>query len=368
VFCPPFRLVVLPNYRKAIIIMAPDRQVVIGVDTHADTHTAAAIDELGRILDVIEIATTAAGYRRLLTWARRLGEFERAGIEGTGSYGAGLARFLYAHAIEVIEVNRPNRQHRRRHGKSDPADAEAAARAVLSGDATAVAKRTDGGVEAVRVLHLARRSAVKAKTQASNQIRDLVLTAPEPVRRELRSLSTIRRVRHAARWRPSPPNDPTSATRAAIRSLAQRWLALHDEAHRLELQLRQLLDELVPTLLSELGVGTDVAAKLVIAAGENPERLRTEGSFAALCGTSPVDASSGKQQRHRLNQGGNRQANNALHVVVLIRASRCPETRAYIARRRAQGKTNREIWRCLKRSLARRFHHHLTHDLAPALT
>lgn len=359
---------VLPNYRKAIIIMAPHRQVVIGVDTHADTHTAAAVDELGRILDVIEIPTTNAGYRRLWSWARKLGEFERAGVEGTGAYGAGLARFLIAQGVEVIEVNRPNRQHRRRRGKSDPADAEAAARAVLSGDATAIAKRSDGRVEAVRVLHLARRSAVKAKTQTSNQIRDLVLTAPEPIRRELRDLSATGRVRLAARWRPGPPNDPTNATRAAIHSLAHRWLALHDEARRLERQLRQLLADLVPSLLAELGVGTDVAAKLVIAAGENPQRLHSEGSFAALCGTSPVDASSGKQQRHRLNRGGNRQANNALHTVVLIRASRCPETRRYIAKRRTEGKTNREIWRCLKRSLARRFHHHLMTDLAPSLT
>jgi transposase len=282
--------------------------------------------------------------------------------------GCGLARYLTARGVDVIEVNRPNRQHRRRRGKSDPADAEAAARAVLSGEASAVPKRSDGAVEAVRVLHLARRSAVKAKTQASNQIRDLVLTAPEPLRSELRELPTVARIRRAARWRPGPPDDPTTATRVAIRSLAVRWLALHDEAHQLELQLRSLLSRLVPTVIAELGVGTDVAARLVIAAGENPQRLRTEASFAALCGTSPVDASSGKQQRHRLNQGGNRQANCALHTVVLIRASRCAETRAYIDRRRTEGKTNREIWRCLKRSLARRFHHALIHDLAPLLT
>lgn len=358
---------VLPNYRKASIIMTAQRQVVIGVDTHAETHTAAAVDELGRILDVIEIPSTRAGYRRLLAWAQRLGQLERAGVEGTGAYGAGLTRFLTEHGVSVIEVNRPNRQHRRRRGKSDPADAEAAARAVLSGEARSVPKRSDSRVEAIRVLHLARRSAVKAKTQASNQIRDLVLTAPEPIRHELRNLSTVARVRKAARWRPGPPIDPTSATRAAIHTLAQRWLALHDEAHRLEVQIRGLLDELVPSLLNELGVGTDVAAKLVIAAGENPERLSNEASFAALCGASPVDASSGKQNRHRLNQGGNRQANNALHTVVLVRASRCPETHAYIAKRRLEGKTNREIWRCLKRSLARRFHHHLIHDLT-ALT
>ena len=218
-------------------------------------------------------------------------------------------------------------------------------------------------VEAVRVLHLARRSAVKAKTQAGNQIKDLVLTAPDPIRDELRSLTTAQRVRRAATWRAREIDGPAAATRNAIGSLARRWLALHTEIKDLETQLWQLLRELVPSLLDEHGVGLDVAAKLVIAAGENPDRLHHEAAFAALCGTSPVDASSGKHQRHRLNRGGNRQANNALHTVVLHRSRTCPETRAYIERRRAEGRTNREIWRCLKRALARRFHHHLVHDL-----
>jgi transposase len=360
--------VVLPNYRKATIIMTAQRQVVIGVDTHADTHTAAAVDELGRILDVIQVDSTPAGHRRLLHWARRLGCVERAGIEGTGAYGAGLARFLTEHNIAVIEVNRTNRQHRRRRGKSDPADAEAAARAVLSGEATCIPKDSTGRVEAIRVLHLARRSAVKAKTQAGNQISNLVLTAPEPLRAQLRSLTTAQRVRLAAKWRPRPATDPATATKTAIRSLARRWLALHDEIRELEQQLKELLEATCPSLLAEQGVGLDVAAKLVIAAGENPDRLRNEATFAALCGVSPVDASSGKQARHRLNRGGNRQANNALHTVVLIRASRCPETRAYIERRRTEGRSNREIWRCLKRALARRFHQHLVDDLTPVLT
>ncbi len=268
----------------------------------------------------------------------------------------------------MIEVNRPNRQHRRRHGKSDTADTIAAARAVISGEADAVPKDRTGMVEAVRVLHLARRSAVKAKTQAGNQIKDLVLTAPEPIRSELRSLTTTQRVRRAAAWRTRELDGPAGATRNAIRSLARRWLTLHEEIKELEAQLWVLLRDLVPTLLDEPGVGLDVAAKLVIAAGENPHRLRNEAAFAAVCGTSPVDASSGKHQRHRLNRGGNRQANNALHTVVLHRSRTCPETRAYIERRRAEGKTNREIWRCLKRTLARRFHHHLAHDLNPQLT
>jgi transposase len=340
-------------------------EVVVGVDTHADQHTAAAVNGLGQILEVIEIPTTAAGYRRLVTWARRLGRFERAGVEGTGAYGSGLARHLVAAGVTVIEVDRPNRQHRRRRGKSDPTDAEAAARAVLAGDATTVPKDRTGLVETVRVLHLCRRSAVKAKTQAGNQIKDLVLTAPEPIRAQLRDKTTRGRVRITAAWRPGPVTDPASGTRRALRDLARRWQALHSEITALEADLRQLLNDLVPTLLAEPGVGPDVAAKLVIAAGNNPQRLRSEASFAALCGASPVDASSGRHQAHRLNRGGNRQANNALHTVVLHRWHTCPETKAYIAKRRALGKTDRDIRRCLKRALARRFHHILIAELAP---
>ncbi len=206
---------------------------------------------------------------------------------------------------------------------------------------------------------------MKAKTQAGNQIKDLALTAPDAIRAEFRHLNTRQRVRLASAWSLDDIRDPTTGTRAALRTVATRWLQLDQEIKSLERNIWPLLRKLAPTLLSEHGVGLDVAAKLVIAAGENPQRLRTEASFAALCGASPVDASSGKQQRHRLNRGGNRQANNALHTVVLIRARTCPETRNYIERRRAEGKTNREIWRCLKRTLARRFHRILINDLTP---
>lgn len=342
----------------------PRSEVIVGVDTHADQHTAAAINELGQILDVIEVPTTPAGYRSLCCWAKKLGRFERAGVEGCGAYGAGLARHLAAEGVTVIEVDRPNRQRRRRRGKSDPVDAETAARSLLAGDATTIPKTTTGRVEAIRILHLTRRSAVKAKTQAGNQIKDLVLTAPEPIRSKLRNATTRQRVRTAAGWRPGEVTDPTSATRRAMRDLARRWLALHDEIKALEAELRRLLDDLVPTLLAEPGVGIDVAAKLVIAAGENPERLRSEAAFAALCGTSPVENSSGRHTGHRLNRGGNRQANNALHTVVIHRWVRCDETRAYIEKRRAGQTTDRAIRRCLKRALARRFHRIIVHDLS----
>lgn len=348
--------------------MTPQRAITVGVDTHTDTHTATVCDQLGRILATATFDTTPAGYRRLLVWAKRRGQISSFGIEGTGSYGLGLARFIAREGIEVNEVNRTNRQHRRRRGKSDPADSEAAARSVLAGDSTGTPKDHTGGVEAIRVLNIARRSAVKAKTQAANQVRDLVVTAPDDIRSELRGLRTPRRMKHCARWRPGEPLDARSATRVAIHQLAQRWMALDAEAKQLEAHMRRLLDELVPSLMAEVGVSTMNAANLVIAAGQNPERLRSEASFAALCGTSPVEASSGKHQRHRINHGGNRQANSALHIAVLIRARRCEETRAYIARRTEEGRTQREIWRCIKRALARRFHRLLVHDLTNALT
>jgi transposase len=348
--------------------MTPQRVITVGVDTHADTHTATACDQLGRIIATATFDTTPAGYRRLLAWAKRRGQISSVGIEGTGSYGLGLARFLAAQGVEVREVNRTNRQHRRRRGKSDPADSEAAARTVLAGDTVAIPKDHTGGVEAVRVLTIARRSAVKAKTQAANQVRDLVLTAPDDIRAELRDLRTPARMRHCARWRPGDPTNARAATRVAIRRLAQRWMALDAEVKEAEQQIRVLLEELVPTLLAEVGISTMNAAQLVIAAGQNPERLRSEGSFAALCGASPVEASSGKNRRHRINRGGNRNANSALHIAVLIRASRCEETRAYIARRTEEGRSQREIWRCLKRALARRFHRLLVQDLTTTLT
>lgn len=346
----------------------PRCEVIVGVDTHADQHTAVAVNGIGQVQDTIEVPTTTAGFDQLVDWARQLGWFERAGVEGCGAYGAGLARHLAEAGVTVIEVDRPNRQRRRRRGKSDPTDAEHAARAVLSGDATTVPKLSTGRVEAVRILHLTRRSAVKAQVQAGNQIKDLVLTAPEPIREKLRDRTTKQRVRICAAWRPGTVTDPTSATRRAMRDLARRWLDLAAEIKALEADLLRLLRELVPSVLAERGAGIDVAAKLVIAAGENPERLQSEASFAALCGTSPVDASSGKHAAHRLNRGGNRQANNALYTVAMHRSRTCPETRAYIERRRGEGKTDRAIRRCLKRALARRFHRLLLQDLTSSLT
>ncbi|MCJ7437253.1 MAG: IS110 family transposase [Acidimicrobiia bacterium] len=343
-----------------------DREVILGVDTHRDVNVASVIDGQGRVQGTTSVATTPAGNVELERWARTFGTVVAAGIEGTGSYGAGLARHLAAAGIEVIEVNRPNRQHRRRHGKSDPTDAEAAARAVLSGEATAEPKSHVGIVESIRVLRVARSSALKARTQIANQIRDLILTAPEPLRDQLRGLSTPQRVVRCARLRPSTGPDPTAATGRALRHLARRHLALSVELDDLDRDLGQLVATAAPRLLTQRGVGPDVAAKLLVAAGDNPHRLTNEAAFAALCGASPVPASSGKIQRHRLNRGGDRQANNALWTVAMVRLSCDPETRAYADRRTKQGRSRRDTTRCLKRYIARQLFPLLIADIQDA--
>lgn len=328
--------------------------VVLGVDTHADAHVAVALDGLGRRLGHKTVPSTEAGYAALVAWAEEFGTLDRAGIEGSGSFGVGLARFLRARGVEVVEVNRPNRQHRRRFGKHDTADAEAAARALQANTATGEPKSADGPAEMVRALHVVRRSAVKARTQAANQLRALLVTAPEELKAELRGLSTAKLVATAARFRPGGrPRDLRAATKLAMRSVSRRHRRLSEEISELEEQIARLVAEAVPALASLRGVGTDTAASLLIAVGDNPERLKSEASFARLCGVAPVPASSGKTVRHRLNRGGNRDANRALHVLALGRMSWDERTREYVARRTAEGKRKREILRCLKRYVAR---------------
>jgi transposase len=266
----------------------------------------------------------------------------------------GLARFLRTRGVEVVEVNRPNRQHRRRFGKHDAADAEAAARAIQANTATGEPKSADGPAEMVRALHVVRRSAVKARTQAANQLRALLVTAPEELKVELRGLSTAKLAATAARFRSGgPPKDLRAATKLAMRSVARRHRRFSEEIAELEEQIARLVSETVPALVSLRGVGTATAASLLVAVGDNPQRLRSEASFARLCGVAPVAASSGKTVRHRLNRGGRRNANRALHVLALGRMSWDERTREYVARRGAEGKSKREILRCLKRYVAR---------------
>lgn len=341
--------------------------VTVGVDTHAEVHVAAAFDQLGRPLGHLEIPTSPAGYRQLLVWARGLGQVVAFGVEGTGSYGAGLARYLTSESCQVVEVNRPNRQTRRRRGKSDPIDAEAAARAVLAGEAHGVAKADTQALGMVRALRVGRRSALKARTQASNQVRAILVCAPAPLREELRELSLTELVQRAAAFRSSPMTNATTASKLVLRCLAIRHQALTNEIELLDIELHRLTAVAAPALRRLKGVGVDVAGALVVAAGDNPERLRSEASFASLCGVSPIPASSGKTNRHRLNRGGDRIANNALWRIVMVRLATDEQTQNYMARRTREGRSKREIIRCLKRYVAREVYRALLEPVALAV-
>jgi transposase len=331
--------------------------VILGVDTHLHFHVAVAVDNLGRRLGEASVPTTAKGYEELLRWAEGLGSIRCAGVEGTSSYGAGFARHLRDKGIEVLEVERPKHRRRNSHRnlqKSDSSDAEAAARAVLAGEASGVPKSADGTVEMIRTLRAARRSAIKARTQAANQLQGIRVTAPEQLRNRLRGLSTKELVSVAARFRlGDDPRDVPTATRFALRSVARRYEALSKEIAELDAHLDRLVGQASPELVSLPGIGTENAATLLIVAGDNPERLGSEASFANLCGVSPIEASSGKVVRHRLNRGGNREANRALYMICLARMRRDPRTQEYVERRTQEGKSKREIIRCLKRYIAR---------------
>jgi transposase len=249
--------------------------------------------------------------------AGTLGQVEAFGIEGTGCYGAELARFLHAHGQRVVEVNRPDRAARRRHGKSDPVDAEAAARAVQAGEATGLPKAGDSVVEMLRVLRVARQTAMRARTQTINALKSLLVTAPDPLRQQLRDLPTRQLVTAVAAFQPDTPTTPAMATMLALGTLGRRYQALDGEITMVSRQLYRLVRQAAPALLEVFGVGPETASALLVAAGDNPQRLHSDAAFAALCGASPVEVSSGKTVRHRLNRGGDRQANNALWRIVL---------------------------------------------------
>jgi transposase len=339
--------------------------LVVGVDTHKDVHVARAKDTLGRLVGERSVPAPAPGFRELLGWARTLGEVISFGIEGTGSYGAGLTRYLRREGVAVVEVIRPNRQARRRNGKSDPADADAAASAVLSGEASGVPKSGQAHVEMIRSVRVVRQTAVKARTQAINAMHALVVTAPEELRDALRGMRGPRLVRVAASFRPGPLTDPTSATKAGLRSLARRHQELAAEIKALEADLARLTQKASPRLHAIYGAGTDIVGALLVAAGDNPERLRSESSFSMLCGASPLEASSGKTKRHRLNRGGDRKANEALWRIVMVRLrQRHGPTVSYLDRRTSEGKSKREIIRCLKRYVAREVFAALIEDSA----
>jgi len=338
-------------------------EVILGVDTHLDTHVGAVISSTGKLLGTQSVSADTNGYLNLLTWANSFGCLRRAGVEGTGTYGAGLARVLRDHDIEVLEVNRPDRAARRSRGKSDPTDAENAARAILSGKATALPKAQSGAAEAMRAVSVARRSAVKAKTQAINQLRALLVSAPQEIRERLLKEKTAECVASCARLRSLGDTPLLQTLTATLRLLAKRWLALAEELSTLDGMLDRLTSQHAKRLRERFGVGPQTAAVLVAVAGDNPDRLKNEAALAALCGTSPLQASSGKTVRHRLNRGGDRSANNALWTIAMVRMRSDPRTRSYVDRRTKEGMSKKEIHRCLKRYIVRELYPLILADL-----
>ena len=271
------------------------RSVVGGVDTHADNHVAAAVDQNGGLLGIESFPADQAGYEGLLGWLVSFGDVEQVGVEGTGSWGVGLSQFLHDQEVVVIEVDRLNRQKRRKEGKSDPTDAVAAARAALSGEATVIPKSRNGPVEQIRVLMVARRSARQQRIQTLNQLRHLVFTAPEPIRVRFKDRPKTGLISEAANMRPNRGSDPvTYTTKLMIRNLAKRIKALNTEIAEIDRMLTDLIIQTAPGLFDLYGVGVDTAASLLVTAGDNPDRLSSEGSWAHLCGTTPLPANSEK--------------------------------------------------------------------------
>ena len=359
------------------------RVVVGGIDTHKDLHVAAVIDTAEMVLATHSFSTTRAGYRALIKWMRSFGDITKIGVEGTGSYGAGICRHLVDAGIEVLEVDRPDRSDRRRKGKDDDLDAISAARAALHGRRISTPKSKDGAVESLRVLRVTRQTAIRARRNALQLLRMTIVAAPDELRDQVRNLTRMQLIRTCAAWRPELSNaaDPVAANRIALKSLARRILELGDEIAGLDQLIEPLVKALAPLLLERVGIGIEVAGQLLVTAGDNRDRLRSEASFAMLCGVAPLPASSGLTRRHRLNRGGDRQANSALHLAVISRLRVDQRTKDYVAKKTAEGHSKLEIIRCLKRYLAREVYyllnnpnptittspcHHLTHRRASA--
>ncbi|MCE9972755.1 transposase [Escherichia coli] len=301
--------------------------VVGGVDTHKDLHVAAVVDQNNKVLGTQFFSTTRQGYRQVLAWMTSFGALKRIGVECTGTYGSGLLRYLQNAGLEVLEVTAPDRMERRKRGKSDTIDAECAAHAAFSGIRTVTPKTRNGMIESLRVLKTCRKTAISARRVALQIIHSNIISAPDELREQLRNMTRMQLIRTLGSWRPdaSEYRNVTNVYRISLKSLARRYLELHDE----------------------------IASQLLITAGDNPQRLRSESGFAALCGVSPVPVSSGKTNRYRLNRGGDRAANSALHIIAIGRLRTDDKTKEYVARRVAEGHTKMEAIRCLKRYISR---------------
>ncbi|MGN8159571.1 IS110 family transposase [Salinisphaera sp. RV14] len=332
-----------------------DQPIVGGVDTHKEQHVAAVVDAHDRVLDSGFFAATRHGYKQMVRWMRTFGSVERIGVESTGSYGAGLLRYLNQAGLDVLEVTTPDKTDRRKRGKNDTIDAESAAHAAFAGIRTVTPKTRDGMIESIRVLRTGRKTAISARRVALQMIQMNIVSAPDELRELIRHMTRMRLIRTLAAWRPDLTGyrDVTTAYRITLKSLARRYIELDDEIADYDAMIKMLVDELAPDLIARRAIGYNSASQLLITAGDNPERLRSEASFAALCGVSPIPASSGKTHRHRLNRGGDRAANSALHIIAIGRLRTEERTRVYVDKRIAEGHSKLEAIRCLKRYIAR---------------
>jgi transposase len=356
-----------PSTTEGCTMNDNDRLVIGGVDSHLDTHHAVALDERGQLLGDAEFPVTGQGYEQLLNWLAGFGTIVAIGVESTGSYAAGLTRSLLEAGVAVMEINQPHAHLRHRRGKTDTIDAEAAARKVLSGEATGQPKDTTGIVESIRQLKIVHQSAVKARSAALVQLGQVIVTAPDELRERLTKRKTLKgKASLCTRLRPdlARANEPLQAAKIALRSLGRRIGDLDDEVRELDRQLNDLVARAAPRTTALLGVGTQHAAQLLCTAGQNIDRLHDEASFAHLCAAAPIPASSGKTRRHRLNHGGDRDANRALHMIVVVRLRYCQRTQTCMQRRLAEGKSKREAMRCLKRYVVREIYTTLRQDLA----
>lgn len=332
-----------------------DQPIVGGVDTHKEQHVATVVDAHDRVLASGFFPATRRGYKQMVRWMHTFGCVTRVGVESSGSYGVGLLRYLQQVGITVLEVTTPDKTDRRKRGKNDTLDAENAAHAAFAGIRTVTPKTRDGMIESLRVLKVGRKTAVAARRVALQMIQMTIVSAPDSLRDQLRSMTRMRLVRTLAAWRPDLTGyrDVTTAYRITLKSLARRYIELDDEIADYDQMIKAIVDDLAPALIARCSVGYGSAAQLLITAGDNRDRLKSEASFAALCGVSPIPASSGKTQRHRLNRGGDRAANSALHIIAIGRLRTEARTRAYVDKRIREGHSKLEAIRCLKRYIAR---------------
>ncbi|HDJ1438105.1 TPA: IS110 family transposase [Serratia rubidaea] len=338
--------------------------VVGGVDTHKDIHVAAVVDEHDRIMGSASFTTTRSGYQKMLEWMNSFGVVSRVGVECTGTYGADLVRYLQKMKIEVLEVTAPDKMERRKRGKSDTIDAESAAHAAFSLIRTVTPKTRNGMIESLRVLKTCRKSAITARKIALQMIQTNIVSAPDKLREQLRTMTRMRLIRTLATWKTDSRKyrNIEDAYLIALKSLAKRYLELHYEITDLNNIIISIVDEVAPELIKQRGIGYESATQFLITAGDNPIRLTSEAGFAALCGASPVPVSSGKTNRYRLNRGGDRAANSALHIVALTRLRTDERTREYVTKKITEGHTKLEAIRCIKRYISREVYKLICHQ------